>query len=317
MMWSNKSSLTKRNDTYPFVNPLRFRNSLTGRIILITNVHRGGIGRASALDFASAAATVVCTAPDISLLQPLLAEIKLRHNLTAYAFAADFSDPTVPIRLVQNIQQSLGPIDILLNIPGNGGLSSFVHMADFQSDWWHTVELNLRAPIALIHAVLPSMLARRSGTIITATQSNGVLSIPFMSADSTARSAMIRFHHGLDHEVRPQGVYSYAVFPGVIASYMHDPDREPNVDHFEAEPRLEREVTSVLAERVLEVGGWCGAGLASGTFLALCADPRARCLSGLYVDAERDLGEMIEEIEKGEGNRIETERLYVLKVDEL
>jgi hypothetical protein len=40
-------------------------------------------------------------------------------------------------------------------------------------------------------------------------------------------------------------------------------------------------------------------------------------LSGLYVDAERDLGEMIEELEKGTGSRAEEERLYVLKADEL
>jgi short-subunit dehydrogenase len=244
-------------------------------------------------------------------------DIKLRHNRTAYAFAVDFEDPAVPAQLVQNIQQSVGPIDILLNIPGNVGLSSFAHTADFQSEWWHTLELNLRAPIALIHAVLPSMLARGSGIVITTTQSNGVLSVPFMTADSTARSAMIRFHHGLDHEVRPKGVYTYVVFPGTVASYMHDPDAVQNVDHFTAEPRLESEMTSVVAGVVMEAGGWCGVGLASGTFVTLCADPRARCLSGLYVDAERDLGEMIEEVEKGTGNRVETERLYMLKVDEL
>ena len=315
-MWSNKSSLTKRNDTYPFINPFRFHNSLSGRIILITNAHRG-IGRASCLDFAAAGATVVCTAPSISLLEPLLSEIELRHSLPAYAFAADFSDPVVPTRLVQNVQQPVGLIDILLNIPGNVGLSSFAHAADFQSDWWHALEVNLRAPIALIHAVLPSMLARGSGIVITTTQSNGVLSVPFMTTDSTARSAMIRFHHGLDHEVRPKGVYSYVVFPGTVASHMHDADNVQNVDHFAAEPRLEREVTSVVAQAVMEAGGWCSTGLATGTFLALCADPRARCLSGLYVDAERDLGEMIEEVEKGAGSRVEKERLYVLKVDEL
>jgi hypothetical protein len=63
--------------------------------------------------------------------------------------------------------------------------------------------------------------------------------------------------------------------------------------------------------------GWRGAGLASGTMLALAVDPRARCLSGLYVDAERDLGELIEEVEKGRRIRLLKGNMYRLKVDEL
>jgi hypothetical protein len=45
---------------------------------------------------------------------------------------------------------------------------------------------------------------------------------------------------------------------------------------------------------------WCG--LASGAFVALAADPRATVLSGLYVDAGRDLGELIKDAEKGVGS---------------
>jgi NAD(P)-dependent dehydrogenase (short-subunit alcohol dehydrogenase family) len=144
-------------------------------------------------------------------------------------------------------------------------LSSFARAADFQSDWWHALEVNLRAPIALIHA-------RGFGIVITTTQSNGVLSVPFMTADPTVRSAMISFHHGLDHEVRPKGVYSYVVFPGTVASYMHDADNVQNVDHFAAEPRLEREVISVVAQVVMEgglvqywVGDWDVSGAGCGS----------------------------------------------------
>jgi hypothetical protein len=51
--------------------------------------------------------------------------------------------------------------------------------------------------------------------------------------------------------------------------------------------------------------------LASSTSLALAADPRAKAFSGLYVDAERDLGELIEEAEKGKAGRVKKEKLYV------
>ena len=113
--WVHRSTLTRRRDTYPFIDPFRFRNTLVGRIVLITNAHRG-VGKASALDFAAAGATVVCTARTSQQLHPLLTELRSKYPMPAYAFPADFSDPTVPARLVQHIQQNIGPIDILLNI---------------------------------------------------------------------------------------------------------------------------------------------------------------------------------------------------------
>jgi len=313
----NATTLTRRRDTYPFIDPFRFRGSLSGRLVLIANAHRG-IGRATALDFASAGATVICTALTTQELAPVLNDIRTRYNVPAFALAADFADPGIPTRLVQHIEQTLGPVDILVNICGFTGLASFAHEQNFLTDWWNTLEHNVRAPVALIHAVLPSMIARGSGTLITTTLSSGALTLPFQTAESTSRAAMIRFHHGLDRELRPKGIYSYVVNPGPIASYYGSHQlAQTKTSHFAQEPRLQKEITEQLAEVIDERGGWCSAGLASGTFLALCAEPRTRLLSGLYVNAERDLEEVITEIEKGEGNRVERERLYMLKVDEL
>lgn len=252
---SNRSTLTKRRDTYPFIDPWRFRGSLTRKLVLITNAHRG-IGRASALDFAFAGATVVCTARTAEQLVPLLTDIRDRFSLQAYAIPADFSDPAVPVRTVQQIEQNLGPIDILVNINGFSGLSSFAHEENFLQDWWRTLEVNLRAPIALIHAILPSMLARGSGTIITTTLSSGFLNMPFQTADSSTRAAMIRFMQGLDHEVQPRGIYSYVVHPGRIASHMDDSEIENRAAHFAAEPRIQAETTQILASVIEEEGGW-------------------------------------------------------------
>jgi len=308
------TTLTKRRDTYPFIDPYRFRGALTGKIVLITNAYRG-IGRASALDFASCGATVVCTAKTTQQLQPLLTELNTRSNVPAHGLPVDLTDPSAPPRLIHYVEQTIGPISVLLNITSGAILSAFPHISNFQSDWWSSIETHLRTPIALIHAVLPYMLARSSGTIISTTFRTGVKHVPFMTSDSVTQSAIIRFHHGLNEEVLPKGIYSYVVHPGMIASHLHDPDGKVDSSHFALEPRLESEMTSQIEGAMRD--GWCGAGLASGTFLCLAAEPRARCLSGLYIDAERDLGEMIEEVEKGPAGRVQREGLYVLKVDEL
>jgi NAD(P)-dependent dehydrogenase (short-subunit alcohol dehydrogenase family) len=310
----NGSILTKRRDTYPFIDPYRFRGALAGQIVLITNAHRG-IGRASALDFASCGATVVCTARTVELLQPLISEIKTRYNTPSHGIPVDLNDPTIPPRLIQYIEQTIGPISTLLNVTLGQTLNSFPHISNFLADWWACLEANLRTPIALIHAVLPHMLARSSGTIISTTFRSGAKHIPFTTSSSVTHSAIIRFHHGLNDEILPKGIYSYVVHPGIIASHLHDPEAKVDSSHFALEPRIQSEMTSRIEEAMQD--GWCGAGLASGTFLALVAEPRAKCLSGLYVDAERDLEEMIVEVEKGAEGRVQREGLYVLKVDEL
>lgn len=81
-------------------------------------------------------------------------------------------------------------------------------------------------------------------------------------------------------------------------------------EDFSREPRIRTEIMHALPEMQ-----WDAAGLATGTFVALCADERARVLSGKYVNACADLGEVISLAEQNP-ERIEKEQLYVLKIDE-
>jgi short-subunit dehydrogenase len=257
----------------------------------------------------------VCTARTAQQLQPLLSEIKTRYNTPSHSLPVDLGDPTTPPRLIQHIEQTISPISILLNITLGQTLTSFPHISNFLTDWWASLETNLHTPIALIHAMLPYMLARSHSTIISTTFLSSAKHIPFTTSSLVTQSAIIHFHHGLNDEVLPKGIYSYIVHPGLIASHLHDPEAKVDSSHFALEPRMQSEITSRIEEAMQD--RWCGAGLANGTFVCLAAEPRARCLSGLYLDAERDLGELIEEVEKGSEGRVEREALYVLKVDEL
>jgi hypothetical protein len=56
-LWHNKSSLTKRRDTYDFIDPFRFKNKLRGKVVVVTLAHRG-IGRGMILNFISFLSTV-------------------------------------------------------------------------------------------------------------------------------------------------------------------------------------------------------------------------------------------------------------------
>jgi hypothetical protein len=57
VVWENKASLTRHRDTYPFIDPYRFQNTLREKVAIVTLAHRG-IGKATALAFAQAGASV-------------------------------------------------------------------------------------------------------------------------------------------------------------------------------------------------------------------------------------------------------------------
>ncbi|KAE9374736.1 NAD(P)-binding protein [Stipitochalara longipes BDJ] len=311
VVWENKATLTRRRDTYAFIDPYRFKNKLREKVVIVTLAHRG-IGKATAIAFAQAGASVCCIGPTAQSLEPVLRDIKEKYNTPTLALTANIVDPDAPAHIVTLVEKHLGPVDFLINITAASYFRSFVREQSIMQDFWPSIEQNLRAPIALTHAVLPSMIARNTGTIISTTSVPGILQFPFASCQGVAHTGLLKFHHHLDLETRAKGIFSYAVNPGPIPSHIHDPDGKFSEDPygFSAEPGWQMELASKASEME-----WASAGLASGTFVALCAEPRARCLSGLYVNAERDLGEVIGEVEH-DRLRVETERMYVLKVDE-
>lgn len=87
------TGITLHHDTYPFISPSKFAGSLQGKVVLVTGASRG-IGRAAALAFAAAGASVAAigrTAPEI---ESLVSEIKSKHNKPALAIVGDvLSDP--------------------------------------------------------------------------------------------------------------------------------------------------------------------------------------------------------------------------------
>lgn len=303
------------HSTYPFIDPFRFQDSLKGKVVLITHAHRG-IGRATALAFVQAGASVCCTGSSAQALQPVLRLIKEKFDTPTLALTVDLLSPTEPKQLIKLVEKYRGPVDILINVTPPSYAGPFTEEVDIMKDWWPSLENNLRAPIALIHEVLPSMIARGSGIIIiSTTTATGLHEFPLLFSESVAMAALLKFHSNLTIEIKDKGILNYAVNPGPCPSHIHDPDNQVQMipSHLGALPELQAHLVGVAS--TVE---WTAAGLAAGTFLMLCAEPRATLLSGLYVNAERDIGELLTEMETLMGRRrVEREKLYQLKVDEL
>src|SRR5688572_21324421 len=107
---------------------------LSHRVALITGAGRG-IGRAIALAFAAEGAKVALTARTIAELEEVVGEIRAAGG-TAEAFPVDLADRTVPRKLVERVQQSLGAVEILVNNAGVGSSANPRPVVEFDDDFW-------------------------------------------------------------------------------------------------------------------------------------------------------------------------------------
>ena len=302
------SSVTYHHDTYDYISPTKYKDSLKGKVVLITGAGRG-IGKATALAFAAAGASVACVARTHSDIENVVKQIEQKGHPRAMALMGDVTDSEAPGRIIKEIEATLGPVDVLVNNAGISRVSDIEHEKDMFKAW-EVIEVNLRGTIAFIHAVLPSMTSRKSGCIINVVSVLATISLPYFSAYSSAKAGLIRATHIMDMEFRPHGIYSYAVHPCMCADTTLGQGAlnlkaYVKVDGFKQYMRdFQLSVKDTLA-------------LPADTFVALAADPDAKLMSGKYLDAAQDLGEVLNEARKGPEGRIEKEGLYTLKVDTL
>jgi len=210
-------------------------NEFDGKCVLITGCGRvRGIGRALAVAFARAGADV--TATDVAIsgtrneneegleeirqgwkgLESLAAEIQGmgRQVLT---LVGDVSRPADAERFVAESLARFGRIDVLVNN------AAAPHGADRRLVWevpeeaWDLVlDVNLKGTFLMSRAVIPHMLARRSGRIINMASVSGKRGTPRRGAYTASKFGVIGLTQVLAQELAPHGITANAICPGSV-----------------------------------------------------------------------------------------------------
>ncbi len=184
---------------------------MTG-VALVTGGTRG-IGRAIAAALIAEGMRVAVVARSSEQVEQTASE------LGCLGLAGDVSEPATAASMVHQVEQALGPLDLLVNNAGLGGPMGPLWEND-PEEWWRCMEVNLRAPLLLCHAALKSMVARRQGRIVNVASGAGAAAIPHMMAYVVSKTALIRFTEGLAMESGPHGIRVFALHPGTVRTEM-------------------------------------------------------------------------------------------------
>jgi NAD(P)-dependent dehydrogenase (short-subunit alcohol dehydrogenase family) len=166
-----------------------------------------GIGAAIARQFAEAGAKVV-----------VAARTPVAGLSGAQFVQADVATPEGVVTLATTALESLGGIDVIVN---NAGSQSYVPggvLAMTDDDWLRDLNTNLFSAVRLDRAMLPSMIAQRSGVIVHITSGQARLPGPSSLPYAAAKAATTIYSKGLSNEVGPHGIRVNAVVPGFIES---------------------------------------------------------------------------------------------------
>jgi 3-oxoacyl-[acyl-carrier protein] reductase len=189
---------------------------LKGKKCLVTGGARG-IGRAIVLAFAKEGADVVILDRNEQLAAKTADEVTAT-GAAAWAIGADVSDETSVTAALRQAEQTLGRVDVLVN---NAGISDSALLVDLTVEAWdRMIAVNLRSVFLCTRVVLPGMISRRWGRIISTSSQLAHKGGVELAHYCAAKAGVLGFTRSLAYEVAQYGITVNAICPGPIETDM-------------------------------------------------------------------------------------------------
>lgn len=188
--------------------------SVRGKTAIISGASRG-IGEATAEVFAKAGANVAL----LSRGREAIEKIASRIGSQAVAIPCDVSSYEQVCTAVAATEQAFGPVDILIN---NAGMVEPVsHLATSDpAAWDQVIDVNLKGVFYGMRAVLPGMIGRGQGTILTISSGAAHSPVEGWSHYCASKAGAAMLTRSVDLETRENGIRAIGLSPGTVATQM-------------------------------------------------------------------------------------------------
>ncbi|SJN51816.1 3-oxoacyl-[acyl-carrier protein] reductase [Sphingobacterium faecium PCAi_F2.5] len=190
--------------------------NIAGKKALVTGGARG-LGKATALALAKEGVHVAITGRNEEQLKLTVNELKDLGVTPTYA-VFDISNLTAVQQAIEQLNQSFGQFDIVIN---NAGIASFGSLMEMNPDTWtDIINTNVLGSYYVTKAILPQLIQKNEGDIIFVSSTAGLNGAPTTSAYSASKFAVIGMADSLMREVRKHNIRVCTLMPSTIASDM-------------------------------------------------------------------------------------------------
>ncbi|ETL30563.1 hypothetical protein L914_16418 [Phytophthora nicotianae] len=190
---------------------------LSGKVAVITGAS-GGIGAAIALELATAGAKIALGARRLEALETVKTDIEQKIGAigSVLIVQTDVTKRQEVQNLVTKAEETFGAVDILVN---NAGVMPFELMKNINQDSWErTIDINCKGTLNGVAAVLPKMLARKSGHIVNISSDAGRKVFPGLGVYSASKMFVEGISQALRLENVGSGLRVTSIQPGNVAT---------------------------------------------------------------------------------------------------
>ena len=195
-------------------------HSLAGAVALVTGAS-AGIGAATARELAARGAHVALAARRPDELAAVAQSIRDAGG-EARTFVVDMAQPEQVEQLARDVLDAFGRVDVLVN---NAGIGAGPLTRSTDAEIIRIVNVNLLGPMLLTHALLPGMLERHHGRVISVASVAGHIATDALY--SGTKFGLRGFSLSLNRKLRGTGVAASLVSPGFIRTSMTSGNRTP------------------------------------------------------------------------------------------
>ncbi|HAD85400.1 MAG TPA: oxidoreductase [Brevundimonas sp.] len=201
-------------------------DNITGKTIIITGAS-SGMGAAAARHLAGKGAAVVLGARRADRIEALVSEITEAAGGRAIAVQTDVTKRADLQRLIDVAIKTYGRIDVLINNAGVMPLSPLERLK--VDEWDQMIDVNLKGVLYGVAAVLPHMIAQKSGHIINVSSVAGHKLFGGSAVYSATKFAVRAFSEGLRQEMAPHNIRTTIISPGAVKTELLDHISETDV----------------------------------------------------------------------------------------